>query len=209
MVIYAVFTVSSLVTPQFINYIGETYALALAALGYGTFIISNIWTNSVMMIISSCIVGLSSGLLWNAQGNYLGACAILYNLQSSKTIEASTSYLNGLFYLFVKLSDAIGNISFSFLLKWIPSTSTLFTITSVLTLIGAIVFFFLPKIEKPEEEKQVKITFVDTWNLLVKTTPIKFLIIACFHVGISYINIYILEMVFVLLILINLLLKKH
>lgn len=60
-------------------YILYSRSLALSALGYAVFIIANIFGIPGLTVGISVFVGLAAGVLWNAEGNYLAACAVIYH----------------------------------------------------------------------------------------------------------------------------------
>lgn len=222
MCIYGMFIFSSFLSPPIINKIGNQYnkiiyrwSLVLSSLGYVLFISSNIYPIVPVSIVSAIIIGLSAGLAWNCQGNYLADTAILHSIESHKcmniiylAIQAITSKFNGLFYLHIKFSNALGNIIFSALLTFL-TIQNLFIISAVLCLVATLTFSLLPKIESIQQVDEKPLSLKDIYRLITKTKAMKWLILASFHVGLSYININNLVMVFVLLILQNMLLKKH
>lgn len=107
-------------------------------------------------------------------------------------LEQSISKFNGIFYLYVKFSNALGNFIFSVLLDIFDKAETAFIIMSCLTVIALMLFLLLPKIEPPANIKNKKtVTIRQVYDIMVKTKPLLFLLIPCFHVGISYISIYI------------------
>ena len=56
---------------------GAFYALVVA---------SNLVSSSVIQIIANCVVGVGAAMIWNAQGVYLGRCALRDSRTSSKSL---------------------------------------------------------------------------------------------------------------------------
>lgn len=52
---------------------------------YVIVVMSNLVSNSVVQIIANCVVGVGAAMIWNAQGVYLGRCALRDSRTSSKS----------------------------------------------------------------------------------------------------------------------------
>lgn len=63
---------------------------------YTLVVASNLVSSSVIQIIANCVVGVGAAMIWNAQGVYLGRCA----LRDSRTSSKSLFLLNLLIHRF-------------------------------------------------------------------------------------------------------------
>lgn len=63
---------------------------------YTLVVASNLVSSSVIQIIANCVVGVGAAMIWNAQGVYLGRCA----LRDSRTSSKSLILLNLLIHRF-------------------------------------------------------------------------------------------------------------
>ena len=57
---------------------------------YVIVVASNLVSNSVVQIITNCIVGVGAAMIWNAQGVYLGRCALRDSRTSTKSMHFSS-----------------------------------------------------------------------------------------------------------------------
>lgn len=90
----------------------------------GTFYVivvaSNLISNSVIQIIANCVVGVGAAMIWNAQGVYLGRCALRDSRTSSKStfcnfslslgFAETTSSFNGIFFSIFQFSGMAGTL---------------------------------------------------------------------------------------------------
>ena len=53
---------------------------------YTLVVASNLVSSSVIQIIANCVVGVGAAMIWNAQGVYLGRCALRASRTSSKSL---------------------------------------------------------------------------------------------------------------------------
>lgn len=87
---------------------------------YAIVVASNLISNSVVQIIANCVVGVGAAMIWNAQGVYLGRCALLDSRTSTKSLNGSfdscvgfaetTSSFNGIFFSIFQFSGMAGTL---------------------------------------------------------------------------------------------------
>ena len=81
--IYALFSLSTLISPYFVNKVGYKYSFVLASLTYVAFSASGIYITTCndhcnmpllyfIVIFCSSLCGIGASVLWVAQGSYIG-----------------------------------------------------------------------------------------------------------------------------------------
>ena len=80
---------------------GVTYALVVA---------SNFSNQSYVQIIANLLVGVGAAMLWNAEGVYIGRCAVWDSRTSTKSFAETTSSFNGVFYSIFQFSGCAGTL---------------------------------------------------------------------------------------------------
>lgn len=80
---------------------GVTYALVVA---------SNFSHQSYVQIIANLLVGVGAAMLWNAEGVYIGRCAVWDSRTSTKSFAETTSSFNGVFYSIFQFSGCAGTL---------------------------------------------------------------------------------------------------
>ncbi|XP_054284327.1 UNC93-like protein MFSD11 [Macrosteles quadrilineatus] len=97
---YTVFALSLWLGPSMVSLTGPRYGMALAALGYTIYIFAFNLEAAWAIYAVTVIGGVSGGLLWTAEGNYL-----VLNSDSS-----NISRNVGIFWVFLQSSSLCGNI---------------------------------------------------------------------------------------------------
>ena len=59
--------------------------MILGAVAYAIVVASNLVDSAVLQILANLLVGVGAAILWNAQGVYLGRCALWDSRTSSKS----------------------------------------------------------------------------------------------------------------------------
>lgn len=59
--------------------------MILGAIAYAIVVASNLIDSAVVQILANLLVGVGAAILWNAQGVYLGRCALWDSRTSSKS----------------------------------------------------------------------------------------------------------------------------
>lgn len=59
--------------------------MILGAVAYAIVVASNLIDSAVVQILANLLVGVGAAILWNAQGVYLGRCALWDSRTSSKS----------------------------------------------------------------------------------------------------------------------------
>ena len=62
--------------------------MILGAVAYAIVVASNLIDSAVVQILANLLVGVGAAILWNAQGVYLGRCALWDSRTSSKSINS-------------------------------------------------------------------------------------------------------------------------
>lgn len=63
--------------------------MILGAIAYAIVVASNLIDSAVVQILANLLVGVGAAILWNAQGVYLGRCALWDSRTSSKSFSLS------------------------------------------------------------------------------------------------------------------------
>ena len=61
--------------------------MILGAVAYAIVVASNLIDSAVVQILANLLVGVGAAILWNAQGVYLGRCALWDSRTSSKSLS--------------------------------------------------------------------------------------------------------------------------
>ena len=80
---------------------GTTYALVVA---------SNFSSDNIIQICANLLVGVGAAMLWNAEGVYLGRCALWDSRTSEKSFAETTSAFNGVFFSIFQFSGCAGTL---------------------------------------------------------------------------------------------------
>lgn len=62
--------------------------MILGAVAYAIVVASNLIDSAVVQILANLLVGVGAAILWNAQGVYLGRCALWDSRTSSKSFSS-------------------------------------------------------------------------------------------------------------------------
>ena len=94
--LYGVFSIFSIFGPKVVSVVGPKlvfswifitrWSMIIGGFFYVIVVASNLISNNVIQIIANCVVGVGAAMIWNAQGVYLGRCA----LRDSRTSTKST-----------------------------------------------------------------------------------------------------------------------
>lgn len=63
--------------------------MILGAVAYAIVVASNLVDSAVVQILANLLVGVGAAILWNAQGVYLGRCALWDSRTSTKSSLSS------------------------------------------------------------------------------------------------------------------------
>ena len=124
---------------------GVTYALVVA---------SNFCTQRAIVIIANLLVGVGAAMLWNAEGVYLGRCAVWDSRTSTKSFAETTSSFNGVFFSILQFSGFAGNLVGGFIgdretvfLHYFLYLQLLFTVMTIVGSVFVLLLFTLPNVK--------------------------------------------------------------
>lgn len=147
-IIYACLAIANWFAPAFVNFLGPRVSMIISGLTYIVFIANFLYPLTWLLYVVSVIVGVGAALIWTAQGNYLTLCST----------DQTMSRNSGLFWALLQCSFLWGNI---FVFTYIKTDddgtiekTTITVIYSVLTVLGLIgvgAFFFMGKPEGNED----------------------------------------------------------
>ena len=60
-------------------------SMIIGSIAYAVVVASNLLDSAVVQILANLLVGVGAAMLWNAQGVYLGRCALWDSRTSSKS----------------------------------------------------------------------------------------------------------------------------
>eukprot|EP00051_Salpingoeca_urceolata_P020113 m.299280 g.299280 ORF g.299280 m.299280 type:complete len:514 (-) comp19546_c0_seq7:279-1820(-) len=98
-VIYGVFSVSTLISPHVVTYLGPRLAMCVSGLTYVIFIFSFVFPSLATILAASAILGVGAAVLWTAQGVFL----------TRNSTEADRGRLSGVFWAMLQARLIIGN----------------------------------------------------------------------------------------------------
>lgn len=177
---------------------GVTYALVVA---------SNFCTQRAVVIIANLLVGVGAAMLWNAEGVYLGRCAVWDSRTSSKSFAETTSAFNGVFFSIFQFSGFAGNLvggligdretvsSYSF-----SYSQLLFTVMTIVGSVFVLLLFTLPTVKAysaagvPAENSDVRVqvwcysqdvSINETFSLLVHSAKLLLMLPIIIYNGMS------------------------
>lgn len=79
---------------DYMFYLLKRWSMIIGGSFYVIVVMSNLVSNSVVQIIANCIVGVGAAMIWNAQGVYLGRCALRDSRTSSKSLTYDSHLIN-------------------------------------------------------------------------------------------------------------------
>ena len=94
--LYGVFSVFSIFGPKVVSLAGPKYltksgftprwSMIIGGVTYACAVASNLRPEPVIQVIANLAVGVGAAMLWNAQGVYLGRCAVWDSRTSSRSV---------------------------------------------------------------------------------------------------------------------------
>lgn len=109
--------ISCIVAPAIIGKIGAKGALIVSWVCLAIFVGSNYYPKIYVLLPGAAIEGLSTGLMWTAQGAFLTTVAVEYSNLISEPLEAVLSRFFGIFCMAFQSTQVWGNVISSTILK--------------------------------------------------------------------------------------------
>lgn len=109
--------ISCLLAPTVIFYIGPKGALILSGICLSVFIGANYYPEAPVLLPGAAIYGLSSGILWTAQGAYISTISKQYAAITGDQLEIILSRFFGLFCMAFQSTQIWGNLISSLVLQ--------------------------------------------------------------------------------------------
>lgn len=139
-VIYAVFASFNWLAPSCLSFLGPKLTMIVGGVTYVIFIGGFLWPHTVILYLTSVLIGVGAALIWTGQGNYLTL------MSTQKTMSRNS----GIFWAMLQTSMLFGNIFvfYQFMGKEIIDKHTRMVVFIALTVVGVIgvgVMFLLPK----------------------------------------------------------------
>lgn len=157
MVIYIVLGSSNIIIGKVMDYLSFKRAMFIATWGYVVFLSGGVIACScednkngagcsegtlvALNLIFAAVVGFLSCIIWVAQVGYVSALCD----------EHSKAKFFGIFWALLQFSQVLGNILTAVLLNYV-SHFTYFIILLTLASVSALLFLFLPHVDKPQEQ---------------------------------------------------------
>lgn len=197
-VLYACFTIFSLFAPQILSAVesrlAQKYQFIIGGFPYMVMILSNLLdfgtsfrASWVFYIFTSACVGLGAPILWTAQAEFAGRCALKASQETGETLSATSSRFNAMFFSYLQCAGVAGSILSSTVLllggdSGDGGKSALFILLGLLVLGALVGFMMLPVIEKntrdgvetdvqqfPDWKQTLAIGFTDSRTTLALT----------------------------------------
>ncbi|XP_050719107.1 UNC93-like protein MFSD11 isoform X3 [Eriocheir sinensis] len=139
-VIYAVFASFNWLAPSCLSFLGPKLTMIIGGITYIIFIVGFLWPHTVILYLTSVLVGAGAALIWTGQGNYLTL------MSTQKTISRNS----GIFWAMLQSSMLFGNlfVFYQFMGKDLIDQHTRMVVFLALTVVGVIgvgIMCFLPK----------------------------------------------------------------
>lgn len=109
--------ISCIVAPAIIGKIGAKGALIVSWICLAIFVASNYYPKIYVLLPGAAIEGLSTGLMWTAQGAFLTTIAIEYSNLIGEPLESVLSRFFGIFCMAFQSTQVWGNVISSAVLK--------------------------------------------------------------------------------------------
>ncbi|KAK8743641.1 hypothetical protein OTU49_001181 [Cherax quadricarinatus] len=139
-IIYAVFAIFNWLSPSCLSYLGPKVTMIIGGITYAIFIAGFLWPQTVILYLTSVLVGAGAALIWTGQGNYLTL------MSTQKTMSRNS----GIFWAMLQSSMLFGNlfVFYQFMGKDVIDHHTRTIVFSALTVVGIIgigIMCLLPK----------------------------------------------------------------
>jgi MFS family permease len=123
--IYITLVISCLFLPPIIiNRLGLKWTIIFSQMAYLLYLLANIYPAWLTLIPTAIILGIGAGPLWTAKCTYLTEIAGFYSQQSGEANEAVVNRFFGIFFCIFQLSQIVGNLITSTILKPEVDTTT-------------------------------------------------------------------------------------
>ncbi|XP_060069463.1 UNC93-like protein [Ylistrum balloti] len=109
--------VSCILAPTVIYYIGPKGALILSSICLSIFIATNYYPETYILLPGAAIYGLSSGILWTAQGVYISTISQQYAAVVCDSFDSVLSRFFGIFCMAFQSTQIWGNLVSSVILQ--------------------------------------------------------------------------------------------
>ncbi|XP_045595130.1 UNC93-like protein MFSD11 isoform X2 [Procambarus clarkii] len=140
-IIYAVFAFFNWLSPSCLSYLGPKLTMIIGGITYAIFIAGFLWPQTVILYLTSVLVGAGAALIWTGQGNYLTL------MSTQKTMSRNS----GIFWAMLQSSMLFGNlfVFYQFMGKTIIDQHTRTIVFSALTVVGLIGIGIMCTLPKP------------------------------------------------------------
>eukprot|EP01084_Bolivina_argentea_P176370 305230_1 len=143
-IVYLTLTISNLFTAKLINKYSSKYIMLFGSLAYCICIASNISDfPPLILYIASFLVGIGAAAIWVAQQMFITQCSNGYEIENNLEINSKLGYFNGLFYMIYGFKKIIGPAIGAISLTFGASVSLMYSILTLLCLIGSLGFLLL------------------------------------------------------------------
>ncbi|XP_060062872.1 protein unc-93 homolog A-like [Ylistrum balloti] len=109
--------VSCLLAPAVLNFIGPKWALVISWVCLCVFIGGNYYPKNYILIPAAAIEGLSTGIMWTAQGIYVAHAAMQFSSISGESFDSVLSRFFGIFCMAFQSTQIWGNLISSAVLQ--------------------------------------------------------------------------------------------
>ncbi|XP_033748453.1 protein unc-93 homolog A-like [Pecten maximus] len=110
--------VSCLLAPAILNYIGPKGALLISWVCLCVFIGGNYYPKNYILIPAAAIEGLSTGIMWTAQGIYVANAAMQFSEITGESFDSVLSRFFGIFCMAFQSTQIWGNLISSAVLQY-------------------------------------------------------------------------------------------
>ncbi|KAG0723911.1 UNC93-like protein MFSD11 [Chionoecetes opilio] len=143
-VIYAVFASFNWLAPSCLSFLGPKLTMIIGGVTYVIFIGGFLWPHTVILYLTSVLIGVGAALIWTGQGNYLTL------MSTQKTISRNS----GIFWAMLQTSMLFGNVFvfYQFMGKDIIDYHTRMVVFLALTVVGVIGLGVMCLLPKPGSE---------------------------------------------------------
>ena len=194
--LYGMFAAFSIIGPKIVAMVGPKYSMIIGGVTYALVVASNFSNQSYVQIIANLLVGVGAAMLWNAEGVYIGRCAVWDSRTSTKSFAETTSSFNGVFYSIFQFSGCAGTLIGGLIMQFFKDKpNLLFTVMTIVGSLFVLTLFVLPNVPAytaggVPAENDDDVSFNETFALLFHSLKLVLMLPIIIYNGMSLAYIF-------------------
>ena len=145
-ILYGVNAFSCVVVPNLIGpgrLLSVKASLFLGAVTYGLFVASYVHLITLILYVSSAVLGIGAAFLWIAEGSFVTATANDFEYEFLLPFNSELGYFNGLFWSIFQFNQFLGNLLAALLFQFDVHNQVIFAILTAVCFVGCLLFLCL------------------------------------------------------------------